>query len=91
MARADDAGLWLLDAAGPGSSWAVARLDRDDDGSFGVWQHGRRRLWDETEEAYLRWLGLTSPGRDRFGITVTSGGQQLWLDNPGNIVSRDGR
>jgi hypothetical protein len=34
-----------------------------------VQQHGNRRLWDEVEAAYLRWLQRGRPARDRFGLT----------------------
>lgn len=48
-----------------------------------VRQGGPRRLWDLVEDLYERWLTLGSPGRDRFGLTVTSdGGHHLWLDRP---------
>ena len=84
----DDA-VWLLDALGPGSSWACANYDRGTAG-FEVQQCGPRRLWDETETSFFRWLALGSPGRDRFGLTVARGRQQLWLDDPGNVLSPSG-
>ncbi|MEU8192191.1 methyltransferase domain-containing protein [Microbispora amethystogenes] len=51
-----------------------------------VHQRGPRDLWDEVEEAFLRWLGWGSPGRDRFGLTVTPEGQHVWLDRPDNVI-----
>jgi protein-L-isoaspartate(D-aspartate) O-methyltransferase len=52
-----------------------------------VLQRGPRDLWDEVEAAYLRWVSWGSPARDRFGMTVTPGGQHIWLDSP----TRSGR
>jgi protein-L-isoaspartate O-methyltransferase len=51
-----------------------------------VLQRGPRSLWDELEAAYLRWVSWGSPGRDRFGLTVTPDGQHIWLDTPDNVV-----
>lgn len=81
-----DGALWLLDATGPGSSWACASYEAAA-GRFEVQQCGPRHLWDETENAYFWWLELGSPSRDRFGLTVTPGGQQLWLDHRGNPMA----
>ena len=48
-----------------------------------VRQGGPRRLWDLVEDLYERWLTLGSPGRERFGLTVTLAGEHtLWLDQP---------
>lgn len=77
---------WVLDAAGPGGSWASVDYEPGA-GFYRVQQAGERRLWDETVRAYFRWLELGSPGYDRFGLTVTPGGQQLWLDHPGNVIA----
>ena len=85
IARPGDGALWLLDATGPGGSWACASYDHSG-GGFEVQQCGARRLWDEAVNAYFTWLELGRPGRDRFGLTVTSGGQRLWLDHPGNPI-----
>ncbi|MEU8248129.1 methyltransferase domain-containing protein [Nonomuraea sp. NPDC048916] len=52
-----------------------------------VWQRGPRDLWDEVEAAFLRWVSWGSPGRDRFGMTVTPEGQYIWRDTPGDPVS----
>lgn len=83
-----DASLWLLDAAGPGSSWASADFAEAEAGSgFTVRQAGTRRLWDEAVDAWFTWLSRGSPGRDRFGLTVTADGQHLWLDDPRNVIT----
>lgn len=34
----------------------------------------------------MRWMSWGRPGRDRFGITVTSSGLRTWLDAPSNVV-----
>jgi protein-L-isoaspartate O-methyltransferase len=52
-----------------------------------VRQHGPRRLWDEFESAYQWWAGLDRPKPERFGITVTSEGQIIWIDSPDKVVS----
>ncbi|WP_067485985.1 methyltransferase domain-containing protein [Actinomadura hibisca] len=54
---------------------------------FEVRQHGARRLWDEVEAAFLRWVGWGQPGRERFGVTVSAEGQRVWLDRPDQPLS----
>lgn len=49
-------------------------------------QHGPRRLWDELETAYQWWIDARRPDHDRFGMTVTKTGQDIWLDSPANPV-----
>lgn len=71
--------IWLL----ADGSWAS--IDTTD-GT--VRQLGVRRLWDEVEAANRWWARAGSPDLERFGITVTAGDQRVWLDEPGNIISR---
>ncbi|MFC4584509.1 methyltransferase domain-containing protein [Sphaerisporangium corydalis] len=52
-----------------------------------VLQRGPRNLWDEVAAAYLRWLSWGAPSKDRFGMTVTRGGQHIWLDSPDNSIT----
>lgn len=89
MYEADDssgeATFWLLDAAGPGGSWASADYDPGG-GVYPVQQAGDRRLWDEAEAAYYAWLEAGQPDLSRFGLTITPGGHFLWLDHPGNPI-----
>ncbi|WP_347256640.1 methyltransferase domain-containing protein [Actinomadura sp. RB99] len=75
--------LVLVDEAG--TSWARCsyRVGADD---FPVVQGGERRLWDEVEAAYLRWVGWGSPGRDRFGLVAGPEGQRVWFDRPSNVI-----
>ncbi len=35
--------------------------------------------------AYFDWITHRSPGRDRFGLTVSPNGDHVWLDHPGDI------
>ncbi|MGN9785667.1 methyltransferase domain-containing protein [Nonomuraea sp. ZG12] len=53
---------------------------------FSVFQRGPHDLWDELEVAYRQWLAWGSPGRDRFGMSVTPEGQYVWLDSPDRRV-----
>lgn len=61
-------------------SWAAVRWEP---GALGeVWQSGPRRLWDELEPAWRWWDAQGRPGVERFGLTVTPTGHQVWLDKP---------
>ncbi|MGW6791791.1 methyltransferase domain-containing protein [Streptomyces chartreusis] len=75
--------LWLRDTAV--TSWATADYEKGRD-EFEVYQSGPRRLWDEVETAYLWWEKQGRPGFERFGLTVDSDGEHVWLDSPGNPV-----
>ncbi|RAY15359.1 protein-L-isoaspartate(D-aspartate) O-methyltransferase [Actinomadura craniellae] len=74
--------LWLWS---PSGSWATA-IHRPDQQEYEIRQAGDRRLWEETETAYFRWVTRGEPGRDRFGMTVTPAGQRIWLDSPDNLI-----
>lgn len=78
--------FWVLDAAGPGRSWASADYEPGA-AVYQVQQAGDRKLWDEAEAAYFGWLKAGQPDIRRFGLTVTPAGQQLWLDDPGNVIA----
>ncbi len=81
---AEESGAWsllLFELGQPDRSWAACDR-KPGDSDFTVTQYGERRLWDQVESAYLRWLGWGRPGLDRFGMTVTSAGEQVWLDEP---------
>ncbi|MFI0423771.1 methyltransferase domain-containing protein [Spongiactinospora sp. 9N601] len=71
----------------PTGNWSVAtwRPGRDE---YTVRQAGDRPLWEEAVDAYFRWVSWGEPGRDRFGMTVTPEGQQVWLDTPERPVTR---
>ncbi|MFD0273370.1 methyltransferase domain-containing protein [Kitasatospora sp. NPDC127111] len=68
-------------------SWASAEYERGRT-EYEVYQSGPRRLWDEVADAYRWWADQGRPGCERFGLTVTSEGQYLWLDSPDNLVPR---
>ncbi|KUL55224.1 protein-L-isoaspartate(D-aspartate) O-methyltransferase [Streptomyces sp. NRRL F-4489] len=70
--------VWLYSLSD--RSWACAQF-RDGERTR-VWQHGRRRLWDEVEAAHVWWQENGRPGHDRFGLTVDDGGHWAWLDDP---------
>jgi protein-L-isoaspartate O-methyltransferase len=79
--------FWLFETASHSGSWAKVTYvpGRSE---FEVRQCGRRRLWDEAARAYLWWLGEGRPERSRFGMTVSRNGQQIWLDHPRQVISR---
>ncbi|MFI1183271.1 methyltransferase domain-containing protein [Streptomyces sp. NPDC020799] len=62
-------------------SWACVLFPDGD--TARVWQSGPRRLWDEARAAHRWWIGHGAPDHSRFGLTVTAGGQRVWLDGPG--------
>ncbi|MFV0134680.1 methyltransferase domain-containing protein [Streptomyces sp. HMX87] len=75
--------LWLRDTAV--TSWATVDYvpDREE---FEVYQSGPRDLWNEVVAAYLWWEEQGRPGFERFGLTVDSEGERVWLDRPDNPV-----
>lgn len=77
--------LWLID---PWSgSWAGLAYEPGAD-SFEIRQYGDRSLWDEVEAAHRWWDGLGRPTAERWGLTVTSGGQRIWLDAEDRPIHR---
>lgn len=62
--------LWVLDAAGPGGPWASVDYEPGQR-AYRVEQTGDRRLWEEVEAAYTRWLSWGRPDITRFGMTIT--------------------
>ena len=78
----DDTGrftLWVL--ALDRASWASVSFDPSET-DWEVEQYGPRRLWDEVEAAYDWWVDAGRPERERYGVTITPDGQELWLDDP---------
>ncbi|MFC7329522.1 methyltransferase domain-containing protein [Marinactinospora rubrisoli] len=70
---------YLMDTfAGSWASWRVGTGAR----SYGVRQHGARRLFDELATAYAWWEAAGKPPHTRFGLTVRPDGQTVWLDHP---------
>lgn len=83
-----EATLWVLDADGPGGSWASVDYVPDQ-GAYQVEQAGDRALWDEVEAAYMQWLAWGRPDISRFGMTVTANEQVIWLDDPFRLIGLD--
>ncbi|MGH3282761.1 MAG: methyltransferase domain-containing protein, partial [Trebonia sp.] len=82
--------FYLFETKTREGSWARAEF-RPGRKRLAVSQHGPRRLWDEVEEAYSWWIEAGSPGRERFGMTVTADDQWVWLDHPDNRVGSPSR
>jgi protein-L-isoaspartate O-methyltransferase len=84
-----EATFWVLERGTQRGSWASVDYvpGRDE---FVIQQYGERRLWDEVEAAYWRWMSWGRPERDRFGLTVSPVGQRVWLDSPGIVLSPSG-
>lgn len=57
---------------------------RDDGQRVLVEQRGPRKLWEEVVAACQSWVDTGSPDIERFGLSVTPAGQQVWLDSPEN-------
>ncbi|WP_186404513.1 methyltransferase domain-containing protein [[Actinomadura] parvosata] len=77
--------LWLSD---PSDSYSWLALDwRPGSSEYELYQVGDRPLWDEVLNAYFRWVSWGQPGRERFGMTVSPSGQQIWLDDPDRVVA----
>jgi protein-L-isoaspartate O-methyltransferase len=55
---------------------------------FRVRQYGPRPLWTEVDTAYRWWVDAGKPAPERFGITVSPGGQATWLDSPDARLTR---
>ncbi|MFC6878526.1 methyltransferase domain-containing protein [Actinomadura yumaensis] len=79
-----DGDAYTLRIWGP-DAWASARYEPGRV-SFEVEQGGTRPLWDLAVSAYFGWITDRSPGRDRFGLTVTPTGDHVWLDRPGDTL-----
>jgi protein-L-isoaspartate(D-aspartate) O-methyltransferase len=83
-ARRPDDALWLFDGNDV-DCWAIATFAQYE-GSFEVRQHGARRLWDEVAASYFQWQAWGRPELGRFGMTVGANGEQVWRDDPANVI-----
>ncbi|MGH3798095.1 MAG: methyltransferase domain-containing protein [Pseudonocardiaceae bacterium] len=82
----EDHHILELDDVSTGS-WARLDADLCSSERLVVRQLGPRRLWDEAETAYDWWYERGKPGLDRFGMTITTPGDQtVWVDDPSTIV-----
>ncbi|WP_031190738.1 MULTISPECIES: methyltransferase domain-containing protein [Streptomyces] len=84
--RYDDGAYTLWTYGTDRQSWASADFEPGAS-EYEVVQSGPRKLWDETDAAYRWWQKQGQPGFDRFGLTVDSGGEKVWLDSPDNPVA----
>jgi protein-L-isoaspartate O-methyltransferase len=75
--------VWLYSLSD--TSWAVA-VFRDGASETDVHQYGGRDLWAEVESAFRWWKRHGDPGFERFGLTVSAAGQEVWLDEPRHSV-----
>ncbi|MFG1704975.1 methyltransferase domain-containing protein [Nonomuraea sp. M3C6] len=83
----EDGDLYRLWVSDPGDPYSWAAVDwRPDTVEYKLFQVGERPLWDEVVDAYFQWVSWGEPERDRFGMTVASEGQRIWLDFPERIV-----
>ncbi|MFD4337138.1 methyltransferase domain-containing protein [Streptomyces anulatus] len=55
-----------------------------------VWQYGPGFLWEEIEQVWWEYEAVGQPDAEQFGLTVTGRGQQVWLQDPGEVI-RPGR
>lgn len=67
-------------------SWARLDAHLTSPNPLIVHQLGPRRLWDEAVAAYDWWYDHDKPDPTRFGMTMTTNTQTVWLDDPGTIV-----
>ncbi|GAB2880840.1 methyltransferase domain-containing protein [Streptomyces mayteni] len=57
------------------------------DGTGTVWEYGPRALWERIEQLHQGYSAEGRPDLDRFGLTVTSTGQRVWLDEPDHALA----
>ncbi|MGH3707099.1 MAG: hypothetical protein ACRDRQ_03135 [Pseudonocardiaceae bacterium] len=62
-------------------AWAEANITARR-GQHALTQGGPRHIWDQIEHITALWSQLGQPSADRFGLTVTTDQQWLWLDTP---------
>ncbi|MER5553607.1 methyltransferase domain-containing protein [Streptomyces sp. NPDC002793] len=51
-----------------------------------VWQYGPGFLWEEVEQAWREYEDMGRPDPGQFGLTVTAGGQHVWLRDPHTVI-----
>ncbi|MGW9207842.1 ATP-grasp peptide maturase system methyltransferase [Embleya sp. NPDC055664] len=70
-------GRWFLH---PDGSWAVVEADAA--GTGRLYEGGTRPLGSNVEAVMASWLSNGRPGMGRYGLTVTSRANVVWLDGP---------
>jgi protein-L-isoaspartate(D-aspartate) O-methyltransferase len=81
----DDHHILELDDITTGS-WAQLDAHLTSPKPLVVHQLGPRRLWDEAVTAYDWWYEHGKPNLTRFGMTMTTDTQTVWLDDPTTVV-----
>jgi protein-L-isoaspartate O-methyltransferase len=71
--------------AADGSCCEVALIP-DANGTRAVREGGPTPLWAELEHVYQQWQNWGEPGWNRVGVTISPQTQQVWLDEPHNII-----
>lgn len=61
------------------------------DGTCQVREAGPHELWRIIEDTHASWLTMDQPGWERFGLTITATTQQIWLDEPHNVLRDSSR
>jgi protein-L-isoaspartate(D-aspartate) O-methyltransferase len=61
------------------------------DGTHQVREAGPHQLWRIIEDTHATWLTMDQPGWERFGLTTTATTQQIWLDEPHNVLRNSAR
>ncbi|MGC0423491.1 methyltransferase domain-containing protein [Embleya sp. AB8] len=74
---ADGVNAWIHDGD---TSWAVYSASAD--GTTTLYQGGSRRLGDELETAWERWIAVGAPELFDHGMTVTPDTQFVWAHDP---------
>ncbi|WP_017601197.1 methyltransferase domain-containing protein [Nocardiopsis lucentensis] len=73
-----EASVYFYDRRG---SWVLIEYTPGAD-AYEAYRFGPRDLCAEIEHAVRAWWGAGRPRRDRMGLTVTTEGQRVWIDDP---------
>ncbi|QKW51288.1 ATP-grasp peptide maturase system methyltransferase [Streptomyces buecherae] len=68
----------LLDVATGSQAWTEPVAG----GGWVVHSHGPLPLWRSVEDAFTQWERAGRPEQSQFGMTVTSTGQRVWMNDP---------
>jgi len=72
----------------PDGSWCEIDLTTTDNGLRQIREGGPTPLWVHVEHAYQHWHHWGQPSWERFGLTVTTDTQTVWLDHSHNVLHR---
>ncbi|MGH3973049.1 MAG: hypothetical protein ACRDS9_06960 [Pseudonocardiaceae bacterium] len=75
----------------PDGSWCEIDLTAAENGARQIREGGPTPLWVQVEHAYQRWQEWNQPSWERFGLTITTDTQLVWLDDPHNVLQRSER